>query len=167
MSKSIRCPAGVALALTLLTLFAAAPAVAAPQTAQPIASAETNWDGIAIDLMSVERKGSVLTLKWAVRNHGTADKEVQFGLVGDHVTTYVVDEDSGTKYYVLTDKEKHSLASMHDYVGDGTLGIDDKIPAGETRRYWAKFPAPPPEVKSVTLFFAKAEPFEDVAITDH
>jgi hypothetical protein len=158
----------VALALfTVVALAFGAPAAAAPQgTAQPIASAETNWSGIALDLMSVERKGSVLTLKWAVRNHGTADKEVQFGLVGEHVTTYVVDEDSGTKYYVLTDKEKNSLASMHEYTGGGTSGIDDKIPAGESRRYWAKFPAPPPEVKTVTLFFAKTEPFEEVPITD-
>lgn len=152
--------------LVALAAATGAPAAAAPQAAQPIASAETNWGGIALDLMTAERKGSVLTLKWAVRNHGAAQQQVQFGLVGRQVTTYVVDEESGTKYYVLTDKEKNSLASSHTYLGSDTFGIEDNVPAGETRRYWAKFPAPPPEVKAVTLFFSKAEPFEEVPISD-
>lgn len=154
-------------ALLLGALTAIPRAAATPEgTAQPIASAETNWSGVALDLMSVERKGSVLTVKWAVRNHGTEQQDVRFGLAGKQVTTYVVDEESGTKYYVLADKEKHSVASMHEYIGSDTYGTAEYIPAGETRRYWAKFPAPPPEVKSVTLFFTKTEPFEGVPITD-
>ena len=160
-----------AFALTLMLLAAvalgaAAPAAAAPQAAQPIASAETNWPGVAIDLMSVERKGSVLTVKWAVHNRGAEQQDVRFGLTGKQVTTYVVDEESGTKYYVLTDKEKHSVASTHEYIGSDTFGTSEYIPAGESRRYWAKFPAPPPEVKTLTLFFTNAEPFEEVPITD-
>ena len=160
-----------AFALTLVLLAAvalgaAAPAAAAPQAAQPIASAETNWPAVAIDLMSVERKGSVLTVKWAVRNHGSEQRDVRFALTGKEVTTYVVDEESGTKYYALTDKEKHTVASMHEYIGGDTYGTSEYILAGETRRYWAKFPAPPPEVKAVTLFFSKSEPFEEVPIAD-
>ncbi len=158
----------VALVLLVGALVAAgAPAAAVPEgTAQPIASAETNWSGVAIDLMSVERKGSVLTVKWAVRNHGSEQQDVKFSLTGRQVTTYVVDEESGTKYYVLTDKEEHSVASMHEYLGSDTYGTSEYIPAGESRRYWAKFPAPPPEVKTVTLFFSKAEPFEEAPIAD-
>ena len=158
----------VALALfTVVALAAGAPAAAAPQgAAQPIASAETNWSGIALDLMTVERKGSVLTVKWAVHNHGSDQRRVEFGLTGSEVTTYVVDEESGTKYYTLTDKEKHPLASMAEYIGSGTSGVQEDVPAGETRRYWAKFPAPPAAVKTVTLFFTKTEPFEDVPIAD-
>lgn len=158
----------VALALLIGALVAvSAPAAAAAEgTAQPIASAETNWSGVAIDLMSVERKGSVLTVKWAVRNHGSEQQDVRFGLTGKQVTTYVVDEESGTKYYVLTDKEEHAVASMHEYIGSDTYGTSEHIPTGESRRYWAKFPAPPPEVETVTLFFTKAEPFEEVPIAD-
>jgi hypothetical protein len=155
-------------ALAMVAVLAsAAPAAAAPQGAvQPVASVETNWPGVALDLVSVERKGSVLTVKWAVHNRGAAQQEVKFALTGKEVTTYVVDEESGTKYYVLTDKEKHSVASMHEYLGGDTWGTSEYIPAGESRRYWAKFPAPPAEVKTVTLFFTKAEPFEEVPITD-
>ncbi len=139
----------------------------APAPAKPIATGATNWgDGVSIDLMSVERKGSILTVKWAVRNGGSAAVAVKFGLVGRDQTTYAVDEDSGTKYYVLTDKEKHGLASEHQYVGGDTYGIDDTIPAGGTGRYWMKLPAPPPAVKAISLFFSKAEPFESVPISD-
>ncbi len=31
---------------------------------------------------------------------------------------------------------------------------------------WMKFPAPPPEVKSVTVVLNQTEPIEDVPITD-
>lgn len=153
----------VLLAVSLSGAFAARGAVA---PAGPIASAATNWKGVFLDLTSVERKGSVLTVKWTVRNEGAETARVQFGLTGEKVTTYVVDEENGTKYYALTDQEKHSLASENDYIGSNTFGIDDEIEPGGSRRFWMKLPAPPPAVKSLTLFFSEAEPFEEVPITD-
>jgi hypothetical protein len=139
----------------------------APAPAKPIASNATNWgDGVVVDLMSVERKGSILTVKWAVRNGGAKRVDMKFGLVGRDQSTYAVDEDSGTKYYVLTDKEKHALASEHSYDGGDTYGIEDQVEPGATGRYWMKLPAPPPAVKANSLFFTKVEPFESVAISD-
>jgi len=139
----------------------------APAPAKPVATNTTNWgEGVLLDLMSVERKGSILTVKWAVRNTGAKPVEPRFGLVGRDQTTYAVDEDSGTKYYVLTDKEKHALASEHVYLTSDTYGIEDKIEPGATARYWMKLPAPPPAVKTISIFFTKVEPFESVAITD-
>ncbi|HVT56819.1 MAG TPA: hypothetical protein VHR45_00325 [Thermoanaerobaculia bacterium] len=135
------------------------------QAQQPLATAETNWSGVALDVMTVERKGSVLTVKWAVRNHGPARIQVIFDLLSDHATTYAVDQEHGAKYYVLTDKEKHALASASEYTGSGT-GISEAIEPGATKRYWMKLPAPPPQVKKITVFFSKTEPFEDLAITD-
>jgi hypothetical protein len=154
--------AGASL-LTLAPPSSAQVSVGAPK---PLATAATNWDGVSIDLMSVERKGSVLTVKWAVRNTGAKQARVLFGLTGRDQTTYVLDEESGTKYYALTDKEKNTLASEHTYLGSDTYGIDDNLEAGATTRYWMKFPAPPPAVKTINVFFSKTEPFEGVAITD-
>jgi hypothetical protein len=155
------------LMLTGLAALSALPALA-PAEAQtaPLASVETNWNGVSIDLVSVERKGSVLTVKWAVRNAAGETANVMFGLTGQQVTTYVVDEESGTKYYALTDKEGHLVASQHEYIGGGTYGISEGIPPAESRRYWMKLPAPPPAVKSLTVFFSNAEPLEEVPITD-
>ena len=133
---------------------------------RPLASGPTNWPGVTIDLMSVERKGSVLTVKWAVRNAGEKNTEVNFALSAKNMTTYLLDEESGTKYYALTDKEKNTLASEHAYVGSDAYGISDYVDAGTTNRYWAKFPAPPAEVKTINIFFTNSDPFEGVAITD-
>jgi hypothetical protein len=143
-----------------------APAWAQAPAAKPIATASTNWNGVSLDLMSVERKGAILTVKWAVRNGGDKLAHPEFGLVGKQQTTYVVDEDSGTKYYVLTDKEKHALASDHKYIGSDTFGITGDLPPGATARYWMKLPAPPPPVKTISVFFTNTEPFESVAIAE-
>jgi hypothetical protein len=156
-----------ALCAALLGLPGAPVRAQAPAPAKPMATNATNWgEGVLVDLMSVERKGSILTVKWAVRNGAAKRADLKFGLVGRDQTTYAVDEDSGTKYYVLTDKEKHSLASAHEYLGGDTYGIEDQVEPGATGRYWMKLPAPPPAVKTISIFFTKVEPFESVAIAD-
>jgi hypothetical protein len=127
------------VALAGAALLALAPASSPAQVAvagpKPLATGPTNWDGVTIDLMSVERKGSVLTVKWAVRNQGAKTATVQFYMTGKTQSTYVLDEESGTKYYALTDKEKHTLASEHTYIDEDSYGISDYVEAGTTNRY--------------------------------
>lgn len=130
-------------------------------SAANLGSAPMNVDGLTLDLVSVERKGSVLTVKWAVRNDGKAEKYVDLDLAGKKATSYVVDEENGTKYFALTDKEGYLLATEHEYEG-----IYEAIAPGQTKRFWAKFPAPPPAVKTVNVLFSETEPFESIAITD-
>jgi len=132
--------------------------------AEPLATAYTNWDDVTLDLMTVERRGNVLTVKWAVNNEGDTRVTVTFVLTGA-ARTYVVDEESGTKFFVLTDKEGACLASQSAWQSGG-YGISDRLEAGKTKRYWMKLPAPAPEVKEVTVFFNRTEPLEGIAITD-
>ena len=150
----------------LLALAPAAPAQISVGGPKPLATGPTNWPNVTLDLMSVERKGSVLTVKWAVKSTAPKTETVQFQLTGEKKTTYVLDEESGTKYYALTDKEGNVLASEHEYTGSSN-GISDYLEPGATNRYWAKFPAPPAAVKSINLFFTNSDPFEGVAITDN
>lgn len=157
----------VLVGASLLALAPAAPAQVTVGGPKPLATGPTNWEGVTIDLMSVERRAasSVLTVKWAVRNQGAKQATITFTMTGSKQTTYVLDEESGTKYYALTDKEKNTLASEHVYTGDG-FGINDYVEAGTTSRYWAKYPAPPPAVKTINIFFTNSDPFEGIAITD-
>lgn len=136
-------------------------AVTLPLLAANLGSAPMNVDGLTLDLLSVERRGSVLTVKWAVRNEGKKSETVMLKLAGKSATSYVVDEESGTKYFALTDKEGQLLATEHEYEG-----IWESIAEGQTKRFWAKFPAPPPAVKSINVLFSDTEPFESIAITD-
>ena len=130
-----------------------------------IATSASNVDGVNIDVTAVDRKGSVLTVKWAVKNSSAKTATVQFSLTGDKVTTYLVDEESGTKYYALTDKEGNVLATEHEWVSS-SYGISEYVAAGETKRFWAKFPAPPAAVKAINIIFTEAEPVEEAPITD-
>ena len=128
-------------------------------------TAETNWEGVAVHVMSVVRKGSVLTVKFAAVNDGTEAQDVAFGFKGNDVC-YAVDEESGTKYYVLTDKEGNPLASAKDWMPNSTTGLRREVKAGGSLRVWMKLPAPPPEVTTISLFLNETDPIEDVAITD-
>jgi hypothetical protein len=150
---------------TIATLLLAGTTGAQAQP-QALGNAASNVQGLALDLMSLERKGNILTVKWAVHNTGSEQQNYIANLYGRHVTTYVLDEENGTKYYVLTDKEEHSVATEHEYIGSDTHGISEYIKPGETLRFWMKLPAPPPEVKSVSVFFTDAEPLEGLAITE-
>lgn len=143
----------------LIALFVLA--LAAPLYGANLGSAPMNVAGLEVDLLTVERKGSVLTVKWAVRNTGSKSAYADMDLAGKGATTYVVDEENGTKYFALTDKEGYLLATEHEYEG-----IWEEIDPGQTKRFWAKFPAPPPAVKSINVLFTKTEPFESIAITD-
>lgn len=134
--------------------------VANPLAAAGLGSAVSN-DGFAIELTSVERKGNVVTVRWSARNDNAKQTKYDVDLAGAGATSYLVDEESGTKYYALTDKEGHLLATETEYEG-----IWEDIEPGQTMRFWAKFPAPPPAVKTINVLFTKTEPFESVAITD-
>ena len=136
-------------------------AFALPAAAANLGSSPMNVDGLTIDLLSVERKGAVVTVKWAVRNGGAKEGRAMFVLDGKKATTYLVDEENGTKYFALSDKEGQLLATEDEYEG-----IWEGIDSGQTKRFWAKFPAPPPAVKSINVLFSDADPFEGIAITD-
>ena len=146
--------------LCRLAVLPAVLLVASPLAAASLGSGLSN-EGFMIELVSVERKGNVLTVRWTVRNDNPKEKYYDIDLQGDRATTYLVDEESGTKYYALADKEGHLLATETEY-----YGIYEQIDAGQTMRFWAKFPAPPPAVKAINVHFTQSEPFESIAITD-
>jgi len=147
--------AGVAVVLALASAVSAA---------EPIASGESSIDGVTVNVMSLVRKHNVLTLKVAVVNGNEDPVTVRFVFAGDN-PCYLLDEENGAKYFVLTDKDGAPVASDSGWVGSGR-GVSETIEPGKTLRLWMKFPAPPPEVKSVTVVLNQTEPMDDVPITD-
>jgi hypothetical protein len=161
MMKRLR-PHVTTLAIAVATLSLCASVGVA---AEPIATADTNWEDVTVNLMTVSRKGNILTVKFAAVNNGSAAAKVAFGFTGNDVC-YAVDEDSGSKYYVLTDQEGNPVASAKDWMPNSTAGINREIAPGKSLRVWMKLPAPPPEVSSISLFLNETDPIEDVPITD-
>jgi hypothetical protein len=67
----------------------------------------------------------------------------------------------GKKYEVLKDETGRYIAGLRSGYPDRWY---QKMKPAETPTIWMKFPAPPAEVKAVTLQLPGAPPFEDLAI---
>jgi hypothetical protein len=63
---------------------------------------------------------------------------------------------------VLRDSEQTPLAVATDGFGNLRVKLD---PAGSWT-WWAKYPAPPAEVKSVSYFMPVGPPLEDIPVSD-
>lgn len=140
---------------------AAAPASApaGPGADTVLASQETNWPGIVAEVTEFRRKGNTLTAKVRLRNQGSAEAKPEV----IYKEVYLMDLAAGKKYQVLQDEKGGYIAGLRSGWNDRWYG--DLAP-GESYTLWVKFPAPPAEVKSVTLQVPGVPPFEDLAIQD-
>jgi hypothetical protein len=117
--------------------------------ADALDSQNTNWGSVVADVLEFKRKGNVLTAVGRLRNEGLVELNLS--------TAYILDEAQGRKYKALVDENGDVIGCCH---GTTALG------ATATQAFWVKFPAPPPEVKTVTLVFPQTTPFENLAIQD-
>jgi hypothetical protein len=143
---------------------AAAPPMAAPAAAPPaagavLASQESNWPGVVVEVTEFRRKGPTLTARVRLRNQGTgkAQAEVRYD------ETYLMDPGAGKKYEVLKDEKGSYIAALRSGWSDRWYG--DLEPA-QSMVLWIKFPAPPAEVAAATLQVPGVPPFEDLPIQD-
>jgi hypothetical protein len=74
-----------------------------------------------------------------------------------------MDAPNARKYEVLRDEKGNYIAAL-------TSGWRDRwyktMEPSEQQTIWIKFPAPPPEVRAITLQLPNMPPFEDLAIQD-
>jgi len=138
---------------------ASAPATGTAPATASLASQETNWPGIAADVTEFKRKGNALTAKVVLRNHGSEEPEPDV----HYDEVYVMDLAGGKKYEVLKDEKGNYIAALRSGWNNRWY---QKLGPGQTFTLWMKFPAPPADVKSVTLQIPGMPPFEDLAIQD-
>jgi hypothetical protein len=78
------------------------------------------------------------------------------GGYGDLGGIHLIDPVGKKKYFVARDSEGKCVCSR-----------DQKdLPAGEKRNVWAKFPAPPADVKKISVVIPKFTPLDDVPIAE-
>ena len=157
------------LGLSVLLINAQEPTVSGtPATSAAEASsassaqkADTEWDGISVELTSVMKgEGDTLTIKLKYTNNGS--KPVNVSRIGqfshDNVAerVYYIDTKNKKKYLVIKDSEGQALASNMKYL---------ELEPGASKAGWLKMPAPPSEVKTITVYLPGAPPFEGVAIS--
>lgn len=145
-----------AVLIVIRMLPAAAQAPAALSEAQEINGAP----GVVAEVVQCRREAGVLSIRMRLRN--TGDNQATVRLInGRNYDQYYVTAGS-KKYFVLRDNEKTPLATPSD--GFGNAGAD--IPKGGSYVFYAKYPAPPAEVKKVSYYTPITPPFEDVQISE-
>lgn len=115
-----------------------------------IQTQESNVPGVTFEITEVRRKEGVLTIRLKLVNSRSADSKSFGDLAKSYVTA------GKQKYQVLQDTAGTPLAA-YGHVS---------VPASGSRIWWAKFPAPGPDVKMVSFFTPETAPFEDVPISD-
>ena len=134
-------------------------ATAAAPAAGGVLSSQESTTGAMAEITEFRRKGNTLTAKVRYANRGTSDSKQDISWS----SVYLLDTGAGKKYEVLKDEKGAYIATL-------TQGWNEKwwdtVKPGESRTIWMKFPAPPPEVKAITLQIPGAPPFEDVPIQD-
>ncbi|MBN2232375.1 MAG: hypothetical protein JW781_06085 [Deltaproteobacteria bacterium] len=141
--------------LLLLMLLAAPLYAGAPLQTQDA----TQWSDIAVDLLSVQTKNGVLTMRFIYRNNGERTLEPEFGY-GDF---HLIDEVNQKKYFPLKDADGIFIAGpIHSDYRGGTF--KDRIPSGGRKGVWIKFPVPADNPESITVSVPGVFPFEDVAL---
>jgi hypothetical protein len=143
---------------TVVTQSTAAPAAAAP-AGSSIASQDTNWPNVTAEVTEFRRKGNALTAKVRFTNKGSAEPQVEV----QYTEVYLIDTAGGKKYETLKDEKGSYIASLRSGWHDRW---SEYVKPGAPQTIWIKFPAPPPDVKAITLQIPKTPPFEDLAIQD-
>ncbi len=132
---------------------------AAPAPPAAVATQTSNWPGVVADVTEFRRKGSTLTVRVVLRNQGNVDSEPDI----HYNEVYVMDLAAGKKYEVLKDEKGAYIAALRTGWNNRWY---EKLAPGASYTIWLKFPAPPPEVKAVTLQLPGVPPFEDLPIQD-
>lgn len=143
--------AGIGLALT---------APSAAQAPGVIQSQDANKAGVIADLVECKRKDGVLSVKIRLRNTSNDAASMTLARGGNYDGWYLTA--ASKKYFVLKDTEGAALAYGASSKGD----VYENIDKGGALNWWAKYPAPPAEVKTVSIYTPISGPFDDVKITD-
>ncbi len=137
--------------------------VAAPAAQGPaaLASAEGELPGLQVEIQELKRTaGDTLTLKLAFVNTGQQKVVMdQFGGPGFNMWSLagisLVDIVGRKKYFVASDSEGKCLCS---------LDISALQPKARVN-LWAKFPAPPPDVQTISVLIPRFAPIEEIPIS--
>jgi hypothetical protein len=156
----IRLRPTLAVLIGLAALAGATPPRPTGAQTAAIQTQETNFPGVNAELVECRRKDGVLTIRLRLRNTGKQAQQVTLVTGREYKDYYVT---AGTKkYFVLRDTEKTPLAVAADSGGS----VAPSIPPGGAYTWWAKYPAPPADVKKVNYITPLGAPFEDVPVTD-
>lgn len=133
--------------------------------AEPIASTDGEMPGARIEVMELKRDSSgTVTLKFvmynddastpigfATRDFGDQAVHADYGSIGG---VHLIDGTNRKKYLVVRDSESNCVCSRNVAA----------IEPGSKAMLWARFPAPPEDVKAISVMIPHFIPMDDVPI---
>jgi hypothetical protein len=161
-------PFAIAISWATPTLSQPQPAAAkaaAPAASAGIATADHEISGIEVTLVELKRtSGDTITARWRYHNNNATAQKLTTAYGGTDpwklaADTYLLDPINKKKYLVLLDSKNVPIAAKH---GGSVQAIS--VGPGATLSTWAKYPAPPENVKKVSLYINGVAPFEDILI---
>lgn len=127
---------------------------------KPLATGDVNHAGVTAEVTECKRSDGTLTVKIRLRN--TGEKDSSFYIVsGNRYDAHYVTA-KRKKYLMLRDAEKHPLAPAANSGGDVYVSLKK----GGSWTWWAKFPAPPAEVKKIEYTWPLGSPIDDIPCSD-
>jgi len=120
-----------------------------------IQSQDLNAPEVSADLIEAKRSDGVLSIRVRLKNTGRKEQALHFNLARYADKFYVQAENK--KYFVLRDTEKVPLGDPVDYA---------RVKPGTSYTFWAKYPAPPANIKKFGFYWPLGAPFDDVPIAD-
>jgi hypothetical protein len=116
--------------------------------------------GLVAEIVQCKRANDTLSIRLRLRNTGAQDIK-DWRLVNGNIDQFYVVAGS-KKYFVLRDSEKTPLATAFT----GSYGtVDISIPKGGAYTWFAKYPAPPSDAKTVSFYTPLTVPFEDIPVS--
>jgi hypothetical protein len=145
---------------------APAPSSSVAASSDAIRSQNTSTPGVVGELIQCTRSEGILNVKIRFRNTNTAGSEIQFYVLApstDYDRFYFTAITK--KYSIVKDSDGTYLAPKPDY-SCGSPGVCQRLAAGQSGVWWAKFVAPPANVTKLDLMTPVMPPLEDIPITD-
>ena len=118
-----------------------------------------NVGGVIAEITQCRRKEDVLTIR--MKLHNTTNQQVSVLVIsGSNYDDFYVTA-KNKKYFVLRDTENDPLTPPANKYGN----LSVELKQGSSWTWWAQYPAPPPDVTSITYFTPLTAPF-DLPVTD-
>ena len=129
---------------------------------EPLAVSAYTIDGVSIELLTISRTGAdAITVRWQYRTRVVEGIHLDTGddpldLARD---AYLYDRVHKKKYMVIKDNTGQPVTNIHS--DDTSLTITPDAPLVVS----AKFPAPPDNIKRISVYLPGVRPFKDVVFS--
>jgi hypothetical protein len=136
---------------------------AAQTTAAPLSEPQdvNGTSGLVAEIVQCKRGDGVLSIRMRLRNTGSEKSYLKMVQGGKYDEYYLVA--GNKKYFILRDSEKTPLANP---TNNFSKDVETTIQKGGSFIWFAKYPAPPNEVKKITYYTPITAPFEEIPVSE-